>query len=332
MDINATYILESIRKEMRGCVVGEIIKETFNDFVVYKSDNHNCFLHIQLKDDASFYEALFEYFFNETRFLNYIENRMALNFEPTDENYVTLYKQLSLYIDDENSAKSSDVLEKEVLEVLQNEYAVEKREDGDLYIKLDKIGKIGEFIFCNLLTEFFGYSCVIPKVNLTTDRNMSVYGIDAVFFCPENNLILFGESKVSKSIENGISLIKKSLSTYEKQIDEEFVLILSNRLFSDKMGALGDKYGDIINKSVSMKQFISKAEITDIGIPIFIAHGGEVNVNEIFKKLESIRKINIHGIDAKYITISLPIISKSKFMAVLTAKIKERRDYYESIL
>lgn len=310
----------------------KITKENFNDFIVYKCDNNNSFVHIHLKDDISFYEKMFEYFFDENRFLNYIENKTSLKFEPSDKNYITLYKQLSLFIDDENIQKISDELENEVLKILKEEYTLEEHVDGQLYIRLDKMGKIGEYIFSNLLSEYFGYSCIIPKVNLITDRNMNVYGIDTIFFYPEDNLILFGESKVSKSLDNGLALIKKSLLTYEKQIDEEFLLVFSNRLYSDKFGAFGDKYKDIIDKSLSMKQFISKVGITDIGVPIFIAHGQDVDPDKIISKLSSLKTISVHGINVKYITISLPIINKSKMIAAFTNKIKERRDYYESIV
>ena len=42
--------------------------------------------------------------------------------------------------------------------------------------------------------------------------------------------------------------------------------------------------------------------------------------------------MSVYGINVKYITISLPIINKSKMIAAFTNKIRERRDYYESIV
>lgn len=274
---------------------------------------------------------MFDYFFDDARFLQYIENKASILFEPIVENYVSLYKRLSLYLDDENIHKLPVDIEDEVVKILAEEYTLEDKGCGNIEVRLDKIGKIGEYIFCNLLSEYFGYSCVIPKANFITDRNMSVFGIDAVFYCPEDKMILLGESKVSNSLKNGIALINKSLSTYQQQVDEEFVLVLSQRWLRDKMGTFAEDFGGFIDKSIDMKSFISKAGITSIGIPVFIAHGTETDTATTLYKLSSINKVKLYDIETKVITISLPIISKSKLIATFTQKIVEKREYYESI-
>jgi len=161
---------------------------------------------------------------------------------------------------------------------------------------------------------------------------MSVFGIDAVFYCPENKMLLFGESKVSKSLKNGVALINSSLSTYQQQVDEEFVLVLSQRWLHDKMGAFADDFAGLVGKSISMADFVSKAGITTIGVPVFIAHGTEMDTDAILHKLSNIHKIKLYDLETKIISISLPIISKSKLIATFTQKVKERRAYYESII
>lgn len=309
-----------------------IIKSSFNDFNVYSLGDDHSVIHIDIADTPSFYQKMFEYFFDESRFLKYIENKTSLTFEPTVENYVALYKRLSLYVDDENIGKLPADLETEVFKIIADEYTLDDKGNGNIEIRLDKIGKIGEYIFCNLLSEYFGYNCVIPKANLITDRNMSVFGIDAVFYYPESKMLLFGESKVSKSLNNGVGLINKSLSTYQKQVDEEFVLILSQRWLRDKMGIFADDFGNLVDRSISMKDFISKAGITSIGIPVFITHGTETDINTIMSQQSSINAIKLYDLDTKIISISLPIISKSKLIATFTQKIVERRDYYESVI
>ena len=45
---------------------------------------------------------------------------------------------------------------------------------------------------------------------MITDKNMSVYGIDSLYYSPNEKLILLGESKVSKSLDNGIFVNTKS--------------------------------------------------------------------------------------------------------------------------
>lgn len=309
-----------------------IIQETFNCFNVYSSEGDHSILHVDIADTPSFYQKMFEYFFDESRFLQYIENKTSLSFEPTVENYVSLYKRLSLYVDDENIHKIPLDIEDEVIKILAEEYTIEDKGNGNIEVRLDKIGKIGEYLFCNLLSEYFGFCCVIPKANFITDRNMSVFGIDAVFYCPEDKMILFGESKVSNSLKNGVALINKSLSTYQQQVDEEFVLVLSQRWLRDKMGTFAADLGSFIDRSISMKNFISKSGVTSIGIPVFIAHGSETDTATILSKLASIKKIELYGLETKIISISLPIISKSKLVATFTQKIVERRVYYESII
>lgn len=310
----------------------KIIKNSFNCFDLYSFENDHSVIHIDIADTSSFYQNMFEYFFDDKRFLNYIENKSSLTFEPTTENYVSLYKRLSLYIDDENMYRLPSDIEQEVLLILAEEYTLEDKGDGKLEVRLDKIGKIGEYIFCNLLSEYFGFSCVIPKANLITDRNMSVYGIDAVFYCVEKKMLLFGESKVSLSLKNGVSLINKSLSSYQEQVDEEFVLVLSQRWLRDKMGYFASDFGNVVDRSISMKDFIAKAKVTSIGIPVFIAHGTETDVSTIISKLSNINKIKLYNLETSIISISLPIMDKSKLVATFTQKILERRAYYESII
>ena len=106
-------------------------------------------------------------------------------------------------------------------------------------------------------------------------------------------MLLFGESKVTKKLENGISLINASLEEYESRIKQEYELVLSNRLYKDKLNKFNDKYGDIVDIALNIEEFIEKAQVKNIGIPIFIAHGKQTDINEIIKKLKSVKRNNI---------------------------------------
>lgn len=304
--------------------------QQFNDFNVYSLDNKNIFIHINLTEN-SFYQGFVRYFLDESRLLRYVENKANLTFSPDKRNYVTLYKHLGYYIDDFNLEKLPATIEDEVLKILADEYQLNDPGDGNLQVRLDKIGKIGEYLFCNLLSEYFKFNCVIPKVHLTTDFNMSIYGIDTLFYSTENDMILLGESKLSKSLKNGIGLINKSLQTYEKQIKDEFVLMLSNRFLKNNMGIFGDKYSDAIELSLSIEDFITNANVKRIGIPLFIAHGTDTNVEEILKQLKSIKQQTFLGIETQYIILSLPIVDKSKLISTFTQEIAERRASYERL-
>lgn len=308
----------------------EIIKShVFNDFTVLSLNEKCSFIHIRLEDNNSFYKELFNYFFCETRMLKYIENKTGIVFTPTRENYITIFKHLGQYIDDFNLERLPEEIEADVVNILADEYGLNDDGAGHLHVRLDKMGKIGEYIFCNLLSEYFGFSCIIPKVHLITDYNMSVYAIDALFYSPSKNMILFGESKLSKSLANGIHLINKSLESYEKQIKDEFTLILSNRLLRNNMGIFGDTYAEIIERSISIEDFISAANIERIAVPLFIAHGLETNPDDIFGQLNNIKHPEILHMETTYLIISLPLLSKAKMISSFTEAIAERRAHYE---
>lgn len=303
--------------------------EKYNVFDVYSCGEKNSFLHIDIADNDTFYKSFAKYFLDETRLLKYAESKSNLAFSPERRNYVTLFKLLGHYIDDFNLESLPEETEVEVVKILADEYQLNDNGDGALHVRLDKIGKLGEYIFCNLLSEYFGFDCIIPKVHLTTDYNMSVFGIDALFYSSQNDMILFGESKFCKSLSNGVALINKSLESYEDQIKDEFLLMLSNRFLRANMGLFGSKYADAIETCISIEEFIQTAHIARIGIPLFIAHGTDTAVADIFQKLDKITKTTILGVEPQYITISLPVVDKSKMISVLTQEIKERRILYE---
>lgn len=305
-----------------------VTSQHFNDFNVFSLDNSSIFIHINLTE-ASFYKGFVKYFLDESRILRYAENKANLTFTPSKRNYVTLYKHLGYYIDEYNLEKLPATIEEEVIKILADEYQLNDLGDGNLQVRLDKIGKIGEYLFCNLLSEYFNFNCIIPKVHLTTDFNMSIYGIDTLFYSTENDMILLGESKFSKSLKNGIGLINKSLKTYEQQIKDEFVLMLSNRFLKNNMGIFGDKYNDAIELSLSIEEFIANANVKQIGIPIFITHGTDIDVDEILKQTKSIKQHTFLGVETQYIILSLPIVDKSKLISAFTQEIAERRALYE---
>lgn len=307
----------------------EIIQQRFTCFNVSYINNSYSFLHIDIRNDDDFYEKLFDYFFSEDKLVGYCEHMSSIKFEPTPKQFIMLYKHLKIYLDDYNLDKEISELDEEVIEILKQENLVSNDENGKLICRLDKLGKVGEYIFSCLLEDYFGFDCIIPKVHLTTDYNMSIYGIDTLFYNEKENLLMFGESKISVRIDNGISLIKKSLKDYEKQISDEFELVLSNRLYKDKLYKFEEVFGEQAEMSLNIQQFIEKANITKIGIPLFIAHGCESDTIEILNKLEKIVPKKMLNIETIYYAISLPILNKEKLIAVFTRRLREKGEEYK---
>ena len=177
--------------------------EKFDCFNVYHENDATQFFHVEINNN-SFYKNLFDYFFSEDNLLQYAENISSITFFPSKKNFVTLFKQLKVFIDQKNQEISIEKLDNYLRTLLIDDGKLIDK-DGKVGILLDKIGKIGEYIFCCLLSDYFKFDCIIPKVHLQTDYNMSVYGIDTLYYSQQNDLLLFGESKVSKSVSNGMS-------------------------------------------------------------------------------------------------------------------------------
>ena len=306
-----------------------IIEENYDCFTVYKNENEEdySFHHIKIKDNEIFYKSLFDYFFSEDRLLRYTENNSNLKFHKSHKNYVRLYKELLKFIDEENLQIDIKEFDKSIDSILTEEFKVENK-NGKNIIRIDKYGKVGEYIFSCILSEYFQWDCVIPKLNLVTNNNMSIFGIDTLFYSERDNIIFFGESKVSNSITNGVLLIQYSLKDYQKKIEQEYLLVLSERTIK-KSRTFSKKFEKDINKCMLFKDFITKAELKNIGIPIFIAHGKEIDNYEIFTELKNIPRNDICNLNTKYYVISLPIINKDKMMAVFTKAIRDKEEVYK---
>lgn len=299
----------------------------FQNFTVYNDDDKYCFITLDIDEDT-FSESIFNYFFSENNLLSYSNNQKGTHFSPTKRNYSTLYKLLVKFFDKEEMIEiNKDNYTEDEITILKEEFEIEDS-NNTLKVRLDKIGKIGEYILSTILREYFNFNCVIPKLMLVTNYNMSIYGIDTIHYSSKENLLMFGESKISKSITNGIALINKSLSTYEQSINDELALIIGNSVL-EKCMDLPNEIKLMANESVSFYEFITKAQVAKIGIPIFIGHGELTDVSLINEKLKSIVKQNFFGLETCYYIISLPFKDKNTFINNLIELIKDKSELYE---
>lgn len=312
-----------------------ILEEKFEQFTVYRSDVSNSFLYVNFSDPDRFMDGLSDYVLSEANLLNYANTMSATAFTPTLANYKKLYTTLETFLNAEMELLTFDNVSNEVRDTLGDEYSFVNK-DGETLIQKDKIGKIGEYIFHVLLTQYFKVNCIIPKFRCTTDRNMSVFGIDALFFNPAERIIYFGESKVCKTIDNAITLVNRSFTEYESQISEEYKLVLSNsdvfRLSQGFQSAF-ERYTEVC---ISFEDFVKAAEISQICVPAFIAHGngetGNTPADFLQKMNTKIKRNSFFGLDTKYLFISLPIIDKAKMMDVIMRKVVRKSNEYISKL
>lgn len=312
-----------------------ILEEKFEQFTVYRSEVSNTFLYVNFSDPDRFMDGLSDYVLSETNLLNYANRLSPTAFTPTLANYKKLYSTLETFLNAEMELLTFDNVSNDVRDTLGEEYTFINK-NGETLIQKDKIGKIGEYIFHILLTQYFKVNCIIPKFRCTTDRNMSVFGIDALFFDPVERIIYFGESKVCKTIDNAITLVNRSFADYESQISEEYKLVLSNsdvfRLSQEFLSAF-ERYTEVC---ISIDDFVKAAEISQICVPAFIAHGngetGNTPADFLQKMNTKIKRNSFFGLDTKYLFISLPIIDKAKMMDVIMRKVVRKSNEYRSKL
>ena len=290
---------------------------------------------MNFSDPDRFMDGLSDYVLNETNLLNYANTMSSTAFIPTLANYKKLYSTLQTFLNAELELLTFDDVSDVVRDTLDDEYTFINN-NGETLIQKDKIGKIGEYIFHVLLTQYFKVNCIIPKFKCTTDRNMSVFGIDALFFDPVKCIIYFGESKVCKTIDNAITLVNRSFADYESQISEEYKLVLSNSdvfKLSQEFQSAFERYTEVC---ISFDDFVKAASISQIYVPAFIAHGNGANKNTptdfLHKMNTKITRNSFFGLDTKYLFISLPIIDKAKMMDVIMRKVVKKSNEYRSKL
>lgn len=117
---------------------------------------------------------------------------------------------------------------------------------------------------------------------------------------------------------------------YEKQIADEYELVLCNRLYKDKLHRFAEKYGDFTEVCIGFEEFIKETGTNKLGVPMFVAHGNEVDPNAIINELKTIPKKKMFGIETYYYVISLPIIDKEKLVTVFTKEISKKERLYAS--
>lgn len=307
-----------------------IIKNKFKNFDVYCYDDNHSFIYADLGDKQKFLEGITDFILCEDNLLNYARRISKIEFKATKKHYVKLYHNIGLFLNNELEELKVDNFTDELITVLGEEYSLIDC-DGELIVQKDKVGKIGEYIFHILLTDFFALDCIIPKFKCITDRNMSVFGIDTLYLDSVNRIIYFGESKFCKSINNGIILVNKSLSDYESQITEEYKIVLSNTdtfIKSREFNEIFEKYTEI---SITFEDFIKVSEVDTIGIPIFIAHGSDNDKGpEYFldRLKKGIKRDSYFGMKTIYIGISFPIISKTDFIECIIRKAVEKSNEF----
>lgn len=306
--------------------------QKYKGFDVYFFDENYSFVYAEFYDVEKLIDGLTDYIFLEDNLLNYARRTSKIRFSGDERQFVSLYHNISVFLNQQLETLVVGEVSDELIDILGQEYTLID-EDGELKVQKDKIGKLGEYTFHLLLTDFFRFDCILPKFRYTTDRNMSVFGIDTLFLDSKERTIYFGESKFSKDICNGIALVNRSLKDYEQQILEEYRIVLGPQDVFPLSKEFIDLFGEKRELCISFNKLIEVAEINSIGVPIFIAHGNSEGDNTpeefINQMISKINKKTFLGLDTKYIFISLPIVDKKRFVEVAIKKAVKKQHEYE---
>ena len=304
-------------------------EQLFGVFNKYYEDDNFIYYPLYINDPKNDIKPVFDFFFSADTLFNHFKTNNDVIFNNSPRCFSLLYRNLLKFVDEEISSFEYDFTDcsKETIDIIREE---EKFFDSHS-IRRDKIGKIGEYLASIILEKTMGYSCIIPKSDLITSKNMSVYGIDTLHYDPNKNVILFGESKFTSTLTNGIALISESLNKYEKRINDEIELIFTQRLL-DSLNLPKDIFKDAIDSFVNVSTFVSKTGMKEIYIPLFIAHGKEVDASNILGKLKTIERKTFLGMTTKFIVISLPVDDTKYFIEHFTLLIKAKIDEYERLL
>lgn len=298
-----------------------IIKEHFDDFDVYIENSEFQFRHIKINEDC-FYDKICKYLLDEKKINTYTSVNIEITNELKEQDYINIYHRLIQFIDYEKIVNINDFVDPEIIKYLD-----ENLEHENTDLRKDKWGRIGEYIFNMILDSYFRLDCVVRKFALNTSPNMSVYGIDSVHCSLKDKIIYFGESKFVENIKDGVRLINKSLAEYDKQISNEY-LTISNRNIERNMNFVNE----VLNHNIAytFQEFINKTGIKTIGVPIFIAHAGEIEEEKVFEELRNVTRNSFYGLKTNYIAISFPILNKEKFRCsfvnTVNAKLEELKN------
>lgn len=292
-----------------------ISSEVFEKFTVYKETEAHQFCYITI-GQASFYEDFASYLLDFEMIKKHATVNLGVGDDLTLDDFNEIYNRLIAFVDFEKIYTTAN-LDQAIIDTLDAELI---KETADL--RRDKWGRIGEYIFNAILDTYFNLDCIVRKFALNTSPNMSVYGIDTIHCSLANHTLFFGESKMVGSLTNGVTLITESLKSYEAQIAKEYFTIRNNNFNKNTEFLALFEYS--MKRCLNFTSFIKAANITKIGVPVFISHGGDYTPENVFKKLREIPMKQLFDLETQYYLISVPIIDKNKFRDAFVNVIRQK--------
>lgn len=181
------------------------------------------------------------------------------------------------------------------------------------------IGDLGEYIM-HIFVDFLGISkTLISKITFKTSKNVSVFGVDGIFFDYENKILYSAESKFWSNLESALKNAIKKFNSYDSIQTLNFVRCQTLNIKDDNE--------NIRKKKIEFFESIENVHEEKISFNqiFFIMEEDCYLKNDIRKKIEKL--INENFLDEKIISSSIfvffPIISKKEFLFFLKNKLEK---------
>lgn len=302
-----------------------------NQFKCNDDDSsHIQFEHIDINND-NFQKKIIKYIFEDKLLYKYVTNYSAERMKTIESEYplnqlINLLKNLKKeYI----SEFITEDIQKKLCKKMNKKIDTRRKDwkeyfDAFLNDRINGYDVIAEIILSKILEEYLEADVLVTKLGLTTNTNMKVFGIDVLHYNTEKNLLIFGESKFTNTIDLGI----------EQHLDEiellDYKLTCESKLFANfennirGIDEIKYKFSNFGRKLTltSINSLEQTKTPFNIGVAFFISHGDVYDYKIISKKIKKIKnKIKIKNIQIYLIT--LPVKSKADFIDVIKEVIKE---------
>lgn len=171
------------------------------------------------------------------------------------------------------------------------------------FLKADNgYGLFGEILFYTVCRVLLNKDLLLSKIAFITSGGTTAHGSDGIFYDSANDTLIFGESKFTTDLSQGLRQASKSLSDLDKRFGNDGCFI----------------YKQILTMKGEYRESFAKMSLRDIQskkkeVLVFVLHGQDYKEKDILKQENEfyLREISNCGTLS---VISFPIISKNNLI------------------
>jgi len=171
------------------------------------------------------------------------------------------------------------------------------------FLKADNgYGLFGEILFYTVCRELLNKDLLLSKIAFITSGGTTAHGSDGIFYDSANDTLIFGESKFTTNLSQGLRQARKSLSDLDKRFGNDGCFIYKQTL------SMKSEYRESFSK-MSLKDIQNKKK----EVLVFVLHGSDYKEEEILKQENEFYQKEISNCKTLSV-ISFPIFSKENLI------------------